>query len=203
MTSASPTNDPTLSQLGLFAAPQGTSTISVNYGESVPITSTFMIGVTTEIVGETTGAVVLFTNNAFATANTGNDLNTIFFDLLNYSEWYTDQLTPGSIAGESTPSNGEATLIADLQSWTQDEVDLYHFAAGDTMFPFMPAGAISSISFAPGASFKAIAFSGGQIIGTGTSVASPTPEPATWALWLLGLGAVGGMMRRRKAAVAG
>jgi hypothetical protein len=37
---------------------------------------------------------------------------------------------------------------------------------------------------------------------SGKIMAAPVPEPASWALMLLGLGATGGLMRRRLAAVA-
>ena len=45
---------------------------------------------------------------------------------------------------------------------------------------------------------------GGSIVGSEASVVAPVPEPATWAMMLLGFGAVGGAARyrRRKTDVA-
>ncbi|MBS0282967.1 MAG: PEP-CTERM sorting domain-containing protein, partial [Proteobacteria bacterium] len=34
------------------------------------------------------------------------------------------------------------------------------------------------------------------------NLAAAVPEPATWALMILGFGAIGGMMRRRRVSVA-
>ncbi len=38
----------------------------------------------------------------------------------------------------------------------------------------------------------------GLVTASSTAVAAAVPEPATWAMMFLGLGAIGGMMRRRR-----
>ena len=58
----------------------------------------------------------------------------------------------------------------------------------------------TSYAFAPGQAFDVIAFSNGQIIGSGTSYITNVPEPATWALMLAGFGglAFAGLRGRRQ-----
>jgi hypothetical protein len=191
-------SDGGIDQYGPYAAPKGPSTIIENYGDGTPIVSTFMMGLTTEIPGESAGAVVLFTNNGFAATNIGQDFDTIFSALLNASIFYTDQGVGAgykSIADESSPPNGETTLVADLKAWPggYPDLDFIHFSGGDTDARL--SGAISSVGFAPGNSFTAIAFSDGQIIGDGTTI---VPEPAAWSLMLLGFGGLGARLRARR-----
>ena len=220
-------HDNVIDKEGFFSAPAGTSTISGLFG-TAPIVSTFMIGVTNEVPGEPGGSLVLFTNDTFAANNSGNDFNSIFSQLLNYTYWYTDHNVAiddysftQSIASESNPANGETTLIADLLApgaagmtlpnglGFGGSLDVGHFVAGES--PSVGSagpGAIASAGFAPGESFTAIAFSNGQIIGQGTSVLvpAPVPEPVSWMMMLTGVFGVGAMLRgagKRAGSLAG
>lgn len=100
------------------------------------------------------------------------------------------------------PHSNEAALIAALRFLAGDtgiEGDpdaLNSFAEGDAR-----NGTFGDAAFALGDPFDAIAFSDGQLIGTGTSsarLAGAVPEPASWALMVLGLGGVGAALRRRR-----
>ena len=189
-------NDNSISFAGQFSAPVGNSTISGLFGNGPVIVSTLMIGVTDAIPGQPGNHLVLFANNAFATSNIGKDFNTIYSTLLNYDLWYTDYNIAindysmgSSIAGESNPSNGETTLIADLLAGGGagpfGDLDLGHFVGGQSVSVGSAGpGAMASAGFAAGDSFTAIAFSNGQIIGHGTSVVIPAasvPVPTgTW-----------------------
>jgi len=84
----------------------------------------------------------------------------------------------------------ETTLINYLTN-IADGSDINTFAGSDP----------SAFGFALGSSFSAIAFSDGQLIGTGTSsltYASAAPEPSTWAMMILGFCGLGCMTYRRK-----
>ncbi|MDC8753327.1 PEPxxWA-CTERM sorting domain-containing protein [Erythrobacter sp. sf7] len=51
-------------------------------------------------------------------------------------------------------------------------------------------------------SYDAISFNPSRLTVTNTNSAPAVPEPATWAMFILGLGLVGGAMRQRKALTA-
>jgi hypothetical protein len=193
-------------QQGTFTALAGTTPTTISYLTTQTIVTTFMMGVTFGIPNESSGALVLFTNNAFAATATGQDFGTLYSALLSYSLWYTDAGGVGSIGSESTLVND---LINDGANGlpnagfgppnSGNDLDLTHFIGGYTNASL--AGAMASAGFAPGDPFTAVAFSGGQIIGTGVSSipgtgVSSVPEPATWAMMLIGFGLVGFRLRR-------
>jgi opacity protein-like surface antigen len=71
----------------------------------------------------------------------------------------------------------------------------------------LPTGSITSgvvtISVAAGQTFGAYVLSTDNQLGRGAiSFGNAVPEPATWALMILGFGAVGGAMRRRQVKTA-
>jgi len=136
---------------------------------------TFLLGVTSNLPGDAPGQqhLVLFTNDAFATSAQSIAFGTLF------------------------PNTNELTLINDLE--TTDTSGIFNFAGGDAS-----TGPNGSIFFTPGDDFTVIAFSGGQTIGTGTSAfEGGVPEPASWAMMLMGFCALGAALRsRRKTAVA-
>jgi hypothetical protein len=164
-----------------FSTDPGTSTINDPFPHQDPIARTFMFGITGSIGDEIGGQhLVLFTNDAWAADAAGSAFATLF------------------------PNTTESDLIADILAADSDAVHrLFTFGEGDAA----TTPHYGDIAFATGDDFTAIAFSTGQIIGGGTSLLtrappSGTPEPATWAMMIIGLAAVGACARRRRTAFA-
>lgn len=167
-------------------APVGHSVVTDIFAKHDPVGRSLLLGLTQNLPGDAEGQqhLVLFTNNAFAASATNIAFGTLF------------------------PTTLEASLIAalnSLNSGTGSESDyalLFDFSSNAAQ-----NGPNGDAAFLFGSDFTAIAFSTGQIIGTGTSyysvppITDPVPEPATWAMMIIGFGAVGGAMRRRTAAV--
>lgn len=165
-------------------APVGTSTVTEVFAQRDPITRALLLGITTDLPGdpEEQQHLVLFTNNSWAARAVGIAFGTLF------------------------PTSNEAALIAaldSLASGTGSDADYTLLGDfGDTVSRQSPNG---DAAFALGDTFTSIAFSDGQIIGSGISFATPAaaavPEPATWALMILGFGSMGIALRRRRAPV--
>jgi hypothetical protein len=159
----------------------GTSTISTDFltADEIGIPGfvytpgqVFLLGVTSDLPGDADGQkhLVVFTNDAFAQSAQNIAFGTLF------------------------PEVDEDTLINDLI--TSDNIgDISDFAVKYAV----NAGPNGSIAFNIGDHFTAVAFSDGQIIGTGTSVLiGGVPEPEAWALMVLGFGGVGAALRTRR-----
>jgi len=171
-----------------------TNSFSIGVGETViqnPFSVTdlptddFLLGVAENLAsdgGDNQQHLVLFSNDTFA----ANAQNIAF--------------------GTLFPNTNEATLLNDLEVIGQSVPgdtnvaynDLFTFQSGDAV-----SGPNGSVGFSTGDTFTEIAFSNGQIIGTGASFASlvapiqsSAPEPSTWALMIAGLGGIGLMLRR-------
>ena len=170
----------------LTATAPGTTTLTDTYLTAADTGSpgfvytpgeTFLLGVASLSGDPSQQDLVLFTNDAFASSAVGVAFDTLF------------------------PDTDEATLISDLVN-TDNPGDLFNFGSGDAL-----TGTDGSIFFTPGDSFTAVAFSDGQIIGTGTSsfVTASVPEPAGWAVMLAGLAGLaglGGVTRARRGKLA-
>lgn len=164
-------------------APVGTSTLTDIFAKRDPVGRTLLMGITTDLPGDTEGQqhLVLFANNAWAASAQDIAFGTLF------------------------PTTLEGQLIAALNSLaagTGNDDDyglLFDFAGNAAQF-----GPNGDAAFSFGDSFTAIAFSSGQIIGTGQSFyTTPTtaavPEPATWMMLLFGFTLIGSVLRRRGA----
>lgn len=163
-------------------APQGESTLLDVFAKDTPLDRILLLGVATDLEGDEPGQehAVLFVNNGWAAAAQGIAWGTLF---------------------PSTLEGGIIAALNSLAAGTGSDDDyglLFDFAENAARF-----GPNGDAAFALGDSFTAIAFSDGQIIGTGTSSAIPVgaiPEPATWAMMIMGFGLIGGALRQRKAA---
>jgi hypothetical protein len=165
-------------------APVGASLLTDIFPKHDPIGRSLLMGIATDLPLDADGQqhLVLFTNDDWASDARGLAFGTLF------------------------PTANEASLIAALASLqagtgTDDDYGLLtDFASSVSQY-----GPNGDAAFLFGGSFTAIAFSDGQIIGTGTSFATAAPdgvpEPASWAMAVLGFGAVGAAMRRRTAAL--
>jgi len=165
-------------------APVGNSLLTDVFAKHDPVGRSLLMGIATDLPGDAQGQqhLVLFTNDAWASSAQSLAFGTLF------------------------PTANEAALIAalaSLQAGSGSDDDyglLFDFASNVAQF-----GPNGDAAFLFGDSFTAIAFSDGLIIGTGTSfttaVANAVPEPASWAMMILGLGAVGVTARRRTLAV--
>jgi hypothetical protein len=169
----------------LSAATPGPTTLTQTYptAAQIPVPGfhyipgeSFLLGVTSNLPGDAEGQqhLVVFTNNTFADNAKGIDFGALF------------------------PNTNEAALINALNTEMGPD-QIFSFAGGDAV-----SGPNGSIAFEPGQSFTAVAFSGGQIIGTGTSAfTTGVPEPATWTMMIVGFGGLGVAVRsRRKQAAA-
>ncbi len=176
-------NADSLSDTYSFTADTGENTITNGFAQTEPTLRTFLLGVATDLPGDPSGQqhLVVFANDAFAAKAQDIAFGTLF---PNTDE---DQLV-AYLQGEYTPPDGSSLT--------------FNFADGDAK-----SGPNGDLAFQPGAGFSEIAFSTGQIIGTGVSYesASPggspisaAPEPSTWLLMIAGIGGIGLMLRRAK-----
>ena len=169
-----------------FSATAGSNVNALGYGSPYGVNNIFFMGLATGLPGDASGQqhVVLLTNTAFANSAANIAWGTLF------------------------PHTLEPTLITDLQtafapnsnpnSTTLNNAvnDMYTFGYGTGDAVTGPNG---PINFTPGANFSIIAFSGGKIIGQGTSYqVAAVPEPGEWALMASGLGLLGFIAIRRK-----
>lgn len=120
--------------------------------------------------------------------------------------------------GTLFPNTLEEQLIDHILLTTSgrpfEEIDpgttgLFTFADGDaTTTNHLNGGLNYSTLFAPSSSFTLVAWSSGTVIGSGEAflesrtVPDAIPEPGTWALMILGFGAAGSALRRRRALAA-
>lgn len=162
-------------------APVGPSLLTDIFAKNEPVTRALLFGIATDLPGDPEGQqhLVLFTNDLFALRARNIAFGTLF------------------------PTSNEAALIAALTSLASGDGsgEDYGLLAGFAENAAL-SGPNGDAGFGLGDSFSAVAFSDGRIIGTGlffgTAVGS-VPEPATWALLILGFGATGAAMRRRGA----
>lgn len=162
-------------------APVGASALTDVFAKRDPVGRTLLMGVASNLPGDPEGQqhLVLFTNNAWAQNAQSIAFGTLF------------------------PTTLEGSLIGALNSLaagtgsSNDYAKLFDFAGNAALFG--PAG---DAAFSFGNSFTAIAFSDGQIIGTGQSFYSfgAVPEPASWAMMIIGFGLIGGAMRSKRRA---
>ncbi len=182
-----------------FHVPAGTSTITDPFEKLAPMQAVYLMGLTNlvpdgeEATGDEAPHLVLFTNNSFAAAAVGQSFETLF------------------------PNTSEAALIADLQeafAVGSDPSDLRLEEAGERLGTFANMlgasdaidGPYGSIAFVPGDAYSVMAFSSGQIIGTGLSSTTlaetpvDAPEPLSLALFASSLAGLAIIRRRRPSA---
>jgi hypothetical protein len=110
------------------------------------------------------------------------------------------------------PSSG--AFVVKLESISGNTIDFGQIMTGMTIFAIHTGNgsnlgnSTNIFKFDAGAGISSIAFndkglSNAALLSTGGSVTPSVPEPATWALMLLGFGAIGGAMRARPVQSAG
>jgi len=149
------------------------------------VTGTIAIGVASNLPGDEAPGeehLVLFVNDAFAQAAQGVAWSTLF------------------------PNTDEAELLSEVDTITTN-LDMENDYNG--IFDFLRGDAYANgLFFAPGDSFTVIAFTDGDIIGTGVSAltdaessigpTTPIPEPSTWVMLATGFLGLAGMGLGRK-----
>jgi hypothetical protein len=155
---------------------QGNSGISFGLWYAEPQAQLFLMGTAQDLPGDPEGQkhVVIFGNTEWVAAADGIAWGTLFPTILE------GQL----IAALEDAATGEG------QQSSYDLIDSFWF---DLALP-------SGLYFGPDADFGVIAFSTGQVIGSGSvssaAVPGAVPEPATWAMLIAGFGIVGVAARR-------
>lgn len=152
--------------------------------------------------------VVGFGSNTGVTTASVDPLNTnrLLFDTLTTVPSSTGSPTIGYVDFTVTPTSiakfvagtsafdGIVTLLA-LQPGGGGTVISSVAGSGDTLsFLTGPLSAGVTYRFA----YSAALPSGGDVSGNGTFQPAAVPEPATWALMLLGFGGMGMVLRRRR-----
>jgi hypothetical protein len=142
------------------------------------VLDTFLMGIST--LGGSDEHLVIFTNDGFAnnTAAESLDFGTLF------------------TAVAPTVVSSESQMIVALQEF------LLSPTAGTAFITFVSeenpvvpgafaSGPHGSIAFALGDPFEAVAFTTGQIIGSGTSFETGIPESSTWVMMMVGFATLG------------
>lgn len=158
-----------------------TSTITNPFTSPTPITSAFLLGITQNLPNDAPGQehLVIFGNQAFAAAANGVDWGALF------------------------PNTNEDQLIADIQLATSGQSFATIQPGFDGINTFLNGDGANygntgnSVWFNVGAPIKVVAFSTGQIIGTGTASSTVVPEPGGLALAIAGGLILGVALRRR------
>jgi hypothetical protein len=140
----------------------GTTTISDPFVHHAPINSNFILGVTSDLPHDAPGQqhLVVFTNNSFASSAQSIAFGTLF-PHTNEDALITDITT-----------NLDRAKVGDTV-YNQAVSDLYTFGNGDAS-----AGPNGPVGFTSNDTFTAVAFSNGQIIGSGQSFTAPAPPGA-------------------------
>ena len=112
-------------------------------------------------------------------------------------------LSPGIAFSTLFPHANESNLITDLLNGFvfSPDPNIWMPALRFDFDPLFFDAYLGSMFISPGGTLNAVAFSGGQLIGTGNFITFTTvPEPGTLALFGAGLAGFGAMrLRRRKA----
>ena len=134
------------------------------------------------LLGSTTFSVSTFQFGSFTTNSNLNGAKSVDFSALPFSTKLNGMTLIGIHygAGKGSPSD----VAGNTRSDKSDSTAFYYFDAGTNL---------DKINLNFGASSTLTLFS--------TGTAGAVPEPATWALMILGFGGIGAAMRRGKAKV--
>jgi hypothetical protein len=151
-----------------YSLTAGSSTASALWPLSFPaIVATAAVGLATGVPGDPSPTLVVFGN--FSSSQIGQSFSTLFPDL------------------------DETSLIAFLET-VSDPQGIPGGVVASTLKPTILDAESLGIMIAPNSSFDAVAFSNGQLIGTGTmDITNPAPEPSSLSLLLLGISAATGL----------
>jgi hypothetical protein len=166
-----------------FSASDG-QRISNPFPTSAPVQSTIMLGVAQNLPGDPDGQkhVVIGMDDTAASLSQGIAWGTLFRNTLEAN--VLDDI-------EAATSGGAWEVVTPAL----DRLGV--FLDGDATTGILgPGGASQTAWFATEGTFSVMAFSDGQLLGTGTGSVEAVPEPASLAV--LGLGALA--LRRRKSA---
>jgi hypothetical protein len=182
-----------VSDIAIFEFNSDYSSSTNPFAETAPLESAYLLGVATDLSTDTDPTqthLVMFVSDTFAASAESIAFGTLF------------------------PNTDEDTLINALEvigQSTPGDVDTAYSELGDFSNGDATNGPNGSIAFTFGGSFTELAFTDGQVIGTGASYATPAPpsgppsaapEPGAWALMLLGVGGVGATLRRSRQVAA-
>jgi len=159
------------------------------------------------------GHIATLSGGRLTQANLGGEFSFIYsgadfsYGGVNFVHNVTNLLhgvfTGGSISGNRGATSGSADDATTSLGTITYTSDFYDFADGDRDFSIALTGITSGLNALPtaGAPTRALrnfnASSGGQF-----SAVLAVPEPATWALMLMGFGGMGALLRRQRHAAA-
>lgn len=199
------TASPALAQTALNATFNGTAT--TNILNPIPGQQTFTLN----------GNFLTYLASPNLPQITGNDLNRYTFSVTGLSQSFdelTRTTTYGNVVGSIfyTYNDGSRGVVQNLAPTTLTVTFDPTFTSAAILGSLVSSGPVTPAGFPGPVNF--VPANGAQIVGTylssgpqnGTVLGNITfpaavPEPATWGMMIVGFGAVGASMRRRKVAV--
>jgi hypothetical protein len=139
-------------------------------------------------------------DGTFSFTYTGPDKTVGGFHIVTGENLLSGSFTGAWIQGAGGTGSTNVTFgNGGAATYHSDIVDFSHEVAGSEEFAFFLLGANPHFGAGAGAGLNSFTANGG---GNFDAITASVPEPASWALMILGFGGAGAMLRRRRMAAA-